>query len=234
VTGRTVVATANVQGTIRRGEARHVLRGILGVEPDLVGLQEWGPSRRRLLREPQEYLWVMPLLGGCVVGARADRFDLVESAARVLSVPGRADRREGWWGIEPARIAMVGVYRDKRQDRTVCLVSYHLVHGVQGGGRYREDRPVLVARHRSEVRSVQRIVDEHLALGHEVYAVGDSNFDGFRLEGLTSAWVGREHEPGTLGRLRKVDDVLGPGPATSVQLLASASDHKAVVATYAD
>jgi len=72
-------------------------------------------------------------------------------------------------------------------------------------------------------------VSEQLALGHVVLAVGDSNFDGARLAGLTSAWEGREGEPGTLGPRRKVDDVHGPGPASSVTLLATGSDHKAVL-----
>src|SRR3954451_7285008 len=67
-----------------------------------------------------------------------------------------------------------------------------------------------------------------------VYAMGDSNFDGLRLPGLTSAWEGRESDPGTLGPRRKIDDVFGPGPADSVRLLTSASDHKAVVVARRD
>jgi len=62
-----------------------------------------------------------------------------------------------------------------------------------------------------------------------VYAVGDANFDGLRLNGLTSAWEGRESDPGTLGPRRKIDDVHGPGPAASVTVLTSRSDHKAVI-----
>jgi hypothetical protein len=64
--------------------------------------------------------------------------------------------------------------------------------------------------------------------------VGDSNFDGLRLSGLTSAWAGSRDAPGTLGQHRKVDDVLGPGPAASVTMLSNASDHRAVLATRAD
>ena len=63
-----------------------------------------------------------------------------------------------------------------------------------------------------------------------MYALGDSNFDGLRLRGVTSAWRGREEEPGTLGPRRKVDDVhASRGSASSVTLLASDSDHRAVV-----
>jgi hypothetical protein len=68
-----------------------------------------------------------------------------------------------------------------------------------------------------------------------VYAVGDSNLDGLRLPGLTSAWEGREDEPGTLGEgTRKVDDVHGPGPASDVRRLTTPSDHQAVLATRLD
>ena len=68
-----------------------------------------------------------------------------------------------------------------------------------------------------------------------VYAVGDSNLDGLRLPGLTSAWEGREDEPGTLGSgTRKVDDVHGPGRASAVRRLTTPSDHQAVLVTRID
>jgi hypothetical protein len=73
------------------------------------------------------------------------------------------------------------------------------------------------------------VVDQQLALGRTVFAVGDSNFDGFRLAGLESAWAGREAEPGTLGGRRKIDDVHGPGPAEAVTTVITPSDHKAVL-----
>jgi hypothetical protein len=123
----------------------------------------------------------------------------------------------------------VAVYRDLRAERLVSLVDFHLTPAVQAKGRYRDDRPALAARHRQEVRRVQQVVDEQLARGRTVFAVGDSNFDGLRLAGLESAWEGREDEPGTLGRRRKVDDVHGPGPAESVTTLRTPSDHKAVL-----
>jgi hypothetical protein len=255
VPGHTVVATANVQETLGRDDARAALDGVLELAPDLVGLQEWNLSRHRLLRETGSvrlvpgigptigrrtsggipwYLWSTPIVGGCAVGARADRFKLISCSYRVLSRPGWADRRQGWLELEAPRIATVAVYRELDRDRTVCLLNYHLVYGAQSEGRYREDRPVLVDRHRAEIRRVQRVVDEQLARGCVVHAVGDSNFDGLRLSGLTSAWEGREGEPGTLGAQRKVDDVLGPGRATSVTLIDNASDHRAVIVTRSD
>jgi hypothetical protein len=101
---------------------------------------------------------------------------------------------------------------------------------VQALGEYREDRPLLVARHRREVRRLQGLVESLLARGHAVHALGDSNFDGLRLAGLTSAWEGRGDEPGTLGPRRQVDDVLSaPGRAVSVTRRSSDSDHQAVI-----
>lgn len=249
----TVVATANVLYTLGPAAARDALHGVVDLGPDLVGLQEWNPPRYRLLREMGSvslaprlglrlgsraagrrpgYHWVTPLVGGCAVGARADRFELVSHGSSVLSRPGRAERPDHWLSLEPPRVATVGTFRDLQTGRTVSLLSYHLAPGVQAGGRYRDDRPVLTARHQQEVSRVERLVSSRLARGHEVYAVGDSNFDGLRLRGLVSAWEGREGEPGTLGPHRKVDDVFALDRAVSVTLVTSASDHKALVVAH--
>jgi hypothetical protein len=253
-TGRTVVATANVLRSLGRREAREALELVLRHDPDLVGLQEWGLSRTGLLRETGEvdvrltrrlattrpatgssapYRWVSSW-GDCPVGLRTDRYDVLECSTRVLGWLGPADRGARPLSVVPPRVATVAVLRDRERDRVVSLVNYHLVPGVQARGRYREDRPLLAARHREEVRRLAQLVGEELARGREVHAVGDSNFDGLRLPGLTSAWEGREDEPGTLGARRHVDDVHGPGPAGSVTLVSTASDHKAVLVERAD
>src|SRR3954471_20749533 len=98
---QTTVATANVLYTLGADDARTALGDVLAVEPDLVGLQEWYPTRLRQLRQTGRvallpglslsrrrhghgrgsYVWQQPLLGGCVVGARADRFELRSSHA---------------------------------------------------------------------------------------------------------------------------------------------------------
>lgn len=244
MTSHSVVATANVNRALGADDARRALRGVLEHEPDLIGLQEWHPWRFRLLtetgrvavlrgrrigRRKDGYVWTSPILGDCVVGAHTERFSLVEARSVALSRLGRADKPERWLRIEPQHRATVATYEDRVVDRTVSLICYHLVPGVQTRGIYRDDRPLLAARHRQEVERLQALVDERHALGHTVYAVGDSNFDGLRLSGLTSAWEGREAEPGTWGARRKIDDVHGPGVPLSVRLIANASDHKAVV-----
>ncbi len=251
--GRTIdVATANIQDSLGAAAALSALNAVLALEPDLVGLQEWYPTRLRVLsrtgpvrlvlpgvtgwvgKAPATastpgYLWNAPLLGGCAVGARADRFEPVSCRTRLLSAPGLTDRGRRRRGPEPGRAATVTVHRDLHVDRTVCLVNFHLVSGVQSGGRYRQERPALVTRHRHEADALTALVREQLALGHVVHATGDSNFDGFRIDGLTSAWEGRTHHPGTLGPRRKVDDVHGPGPAERVTVVTTGSDHAALV-----
>jgi hypothetical protein len=251
MSGHTDVATANVLRSLPRDAARRALRDILALEPDLVGLQEWGMSRDLLLREtgsvrlpgglvtgraqsgqPGRYTWVSspPLLGGCPVGARSDRFELLDTRFEAVGRFGRVDRSAGPPPVAVPRIVTLAVFRDLRRDRIVSVVNFHLTPRVQARGRYREDRPLLVARHRAEVRRLDRLVGEQLSLGRVVYALGDSNFDGLRLVGLTSAWEGRDDETGTLvASRRKIDDVHGPGPVTAVLLLTTDSDHRAVV-----
>ena len=247
MSGHTVVASANILYKLGPDDARAALAQVLEAQPDLVGLQEWYVTRLRLLREFGEvrvvpgwrtggrdsaYHWVAAVAGGNVVGARADRFEPVSARVAFLSRVGRSDRADRFLRLEPPRQVTIGVFRDRTQDRPVAIMSYHLVPGVQQGSEYRTDRPRLRRRHESEIRRLEALVAEHQRAGHVVYAVGDSNFDGLRLAGLTSAWESRKDHPGTIGKAtRKVDDVHGPGPAGTVTLLTTPSDHRAVVAT---
>ncbi|MCX6396453.1 MAG: hypothetical protein NTV23_08210 [Propionibacteriales bacterium] len=249
----TSVATANLLFRLSRTDAARALRTVLAEEPDLVGLQEWYVSRTDLLRRTGDvllvpshgllrlpagrpgYHWVATIGAGCAVGARTDRFDLVEGRSVLLSGLGRAERDDYPFGAEPPRIAALGIFRDREVDRTIALISYHFVAGAQTGGAYRADRPLLVARHRQEVRRVEALVADLQQDGHTVYAVGDANFHLLPLTGLTSSWTGREDGPATIGPgTRKIDDVHGPGPATSVRLISTPSDHRAVIAVRPD
>lgn len=253
----TSVVSANLLFKLSRADAALALRTILAEEPDLIGLQEWYVSRTDLLRRTGgvmltpslgllriwsgsshrsgDYHWVATIGAGCAVGARADRFDLIEGRSVVLNGIGRAERTEYLFNAEPPRIAAVGIFRDRVVDRTVAIISFHLVPGAQRAGVYRADRPLLVARHQAEVRRIEELIAEYQRAGHTVYAVGDANFDLLGLAGLTSSWDGREDEPGTIGDgIRKIDDVHGPGPATSVRLIRTPSDHRAVLSVRPD
>ena len=229
----TLVATANVLDALDRAAARAAVETLLVEEPDLVGLQECGWSRRSLLPKT-DYAWFTPLYGGNPVGARRDRFTFLGARIRVLAGIGRSDRGARPVPVLPPRVATVAQLRDRLLDRSVTVVDFHLVPGAQAQGRYRADRPLLAARHAREVRRLQGLVGAELAAGHVTYAVGDSNFHGLRLPGLTSAWERHDEAPGTLGSTRRVDDVFGPGPAATVALLATASDHRAVLAARPD
>ncbi len=60
-------------------------------------------------------------------------------------------------------------------------------------------------------------------------AAGDANVHDFRLPGLVSCWLGHS-APGTLGT-RLVDAVFWPTAASSVTLVDTPSDHRAVIST---
>jgi hypothetical protein len=229
-----VVATANVLGSLGRREASRAVALVLEHRPDLLALQEWHPWRAGVLRRFDDYRWYQPLLGGCAVGGRKDRFAPMSRGTRLLSRPGRADRDGRPLGVEPARLASRVIQRDLETEGTVALIGYHLVSQVQGAGRYREDdRPRLVARHRRETTALHRLVAETVASGHATYAAGDSNFHGLRIPGLVSVWDRFPASRGTLGPTRQIDDVHGPTQPIDVVTVATPSDHLAVVATYA-
>lgn len=229
----TLVASANVLDALDRAAARAAVEAVLAEEPDLVGLQEWGWCRRSLLPQT-DYAWFTPLYGGNPVGARRDRFTFLAARVHLLAGIGRSDPGARPVPVLPPRVATVARLHDRLRDRTVSVVDFHLVPGAQAHGRYRTDRPLLAARHASEVRRLRGLVGSELAAGHVTFAVGDSNFHGLPLPGLTSAWEGRDDSPGTLGSTRRVDDVFGPGPAVTVTLVDTASDHRAVLAARPD
>lgn len=226
------MATANVLQTLGRPDAFATVAAVLERRPDVVGLQEWYPSRFGLGRHFEDYEWFLPLLGGCAVGSRRDRFVRLSRRSRLLSPPGRADRDGRRWGLEPPRLASVVIHRDLESGGTVALVDYHLVSQVQVADRYRDDRPELVARHRRETGALHRLVEEVRGAGHTTYACGDSNFHGFAIPGLVSAWAGRADGVGTLGPHRQVDDIFAALRPQHVALTTTPSDHRAVVATF--
>lgn len=226
-----LVAAANILDRLDRDRAAEALASVLAHAPDVVGLQEWGVTRRPILRAHNAYTWVAPLYGGNAVGFRRDRFGLLEHALRHIGHVGIADRGARPIRILPPRVATLVRLVDRATGSATSVIDYHLVPGVQSRGTYRADRPLLARRHRSETRRLRALVTRRLASGDNVIALGDSNFDGFELPGLVSAWTGRRDDPtGTLGSSRKVDDVFGAVAAEAVLLVRTASDHAAVLA----
>ncbi len=248
-TDELVVATANVQQDLSTYTAARALGLVLDAGPHVLALQEWYPRRWRLLTRwgslrpvPGAGMtfrghrggrldWCAGVVGGCVVGLDRARFRLTGCEPLVLSRPGRADRGEGWPGLEPSRVAVVARGEERSTGRRLAVVGYHLVHGVQQAGRYRDDRPRLAERHQGEVVRLSREVDRLQAEGNLVLALGDSNFHGLRLRGTTSAWASSGLQGGTLGP-RQVDDVHATWAPTSLATLATPSDHRALVVRY--
>ena len=249
------VATANVQSSLSAVDAGTAVGQVLDAMPDLVALQEWYPMRWRILRTcgcvhpvpgarwtaparatDAGYLWAAPFVGGTVIGARRDTFELVKARSLLLSGPGRAEWPAGWRGLQPARFATVALLRRRRASEgpagSVAFASYHLVSGVQRGGAYRPDRPRLVARHQQEVRRLSALVEELRRRHPEVYVAGDGNFDGLRLPRLASCWDEPGDHLGTLGPRRRVDDIHGPVRPSGVRLIETPSDHRSVVADF--
>jgi hypothetical protein len=228
-----VVVTHNIAQALPLPLAEEALDAVLAQRPDVVGLQECYPRRWQLLRAKGAFAWSHPLVGGCVVGVSRERFAGLSARGHRLSWPGRADRGEAPLGFEPPRVCVVVRCEERLTGVRFALVGFHLVHGVQLSGEYRRDRPRLVARHQGEVARLSQLVQRLEDEGRLVVAMGDSNFTGLSLPGLTSAWTGRHTAPGTLGR-RRVDDVHAPAAPTSVVTIGTPSDHRAVVAAYAD
>lgn len=225
------VATVNVECVLTRAAAGRVVGQVLDRRPDLAALQEWTANRRLVLRGVSPaYRWREPLVGDCAVGWRVSRCTVTGREQRWLSPPGGAERSDHWLRLEPPRRASVVTCRIAGVRAPVSLVSFHLVPGVQALGKYRPDRPVLASRHRGEVAALGRWVAALMAGGHLVFAAGDTNFHGLALPGLQSVWAGRPGIP-TLGN-RQVDDIFSLMPAMSVETIATASDHRAVVASY--
>jgi hypothetical protein len=228
-----VVVTHNIAQTLPAPKAARALGAVLERKPDVVSLQEWYVGRRRLLPSRAAVVWFPSFVGGCVVGISRERFVGCSSRAHRLSWPGHSDRRESGLGLEPARVAVVVRCRDRVTGQRFAFVGFHLVHGVQLAGTYRPDRPRLASRHQGEVSRLSLLVQRFQGNGHQVVAMGDSNYSGLQLPTLTSAWTGRESDEGTLGP-RQVDDVFAPRAPSSVLTMSTPSDHRALFATYAD
>lgn len=241
-----LVATANVQVRLPHAAALRCLDPLLDIGADVVVLQEWSPARALLLRgsgpvrftpgplrlpaRTARYSWVQTI-GDSTIGLRRDRLIFERARPLLLSGFSRGENPTRPFGIEPAQTGLVVRCRDRAGGTPISVVGYHLVAGVEAGGRPREDRPRLVARHRREVRRVGAAVAVEQAAGRVVYAAGDANVVGLELPGLVSAWADQAPGEGTCGR-RRIDDVFAPGAAASVTLLENPSDHRPILAEY--
>jgi len=241
-----LVATANVRVRLPHAAALTCLGPLLDAGADIVVLQEWSPARALLLRgsgsvrftpgplrlpgRTVAYSWVQTI-GDSTIGLRRDRLVFERARPMLLSGFSWGESPTRPLGIEPAQTGLVVRCRDRARGTPISVVGYHLVAGVEAGGRLRDDRPHLVARHRREVRRVGAAVAIEQSARRIVYAAGDANVVGLELPGLMSVWAGQPPGEGTCGG-RRIDDIFAPGPAESVALLDTPSDHRPILAEY--
>lgn len=228
-----VVATANIKVTLPRDVAGHALARVLDAGgPTIVGLQEWGTGRNRVLTRicrGNGYTWTRPKGCGPVLWDTATH-RLLSARARRLASAGFVGRLPGRRSNLPDSLAALVILADD-QGRETCVLNVHLTAEVQYGTGYRTSpaHRHRVRRHKREVRSIANIARRQRRKGRTVIVLGDVNYHGLAIPGLVSCWEGRHG--GTLGN-RAVDVVYTSRHADSLTTIPTASDHKAVVVGY--
>lgn len=227
----TTIATANIFAGLPRKVAELALDKVLTeTRPHIVGVQEWGTARNpamRRLAHKHGMEWTRVPGAGPVMWDK--RLNLVRAEPRRLARAGFMGRLAGRSPTLPDSIAALVIL--EHNGREAAVLNVHLTAEVQYGADYRRDpaHRARVRRHRREVRSIANIARRQRRKGRDVYVVGDFNYAGLVIPGLTSCWLGRDG--GTLGN-RAVDIVFATSPAVRVRTIATASDHDAVAATY--
>lgn len=229
-----IAATANIRETLPHKVAELALDKVLtAANPHIIGVQEWGTSRNpamKRLAHKHGMQWTRVSGAGPIMWA--DHLRLVKARPVTLARASRMGWLPGRRTHLPASVAALAILTNEYGHETSVL-NVHLTAEVQYGAGYRTDKAhrARVRRHKREVKAIARIARNQRRKGREVYVLGDTNFDSMRLPGLESCWTGHS-SPGTLGN-RTVDHVFGKAPAASVRRIGTASDHFAVVATYA-
>ena len=227
----TRVATANIRVTLDHLQAAQALNDVLSMNPDLGGLQEFGSSRDSLLKAASGYDYARNSIGGGPVFWRRDRYGLLRCRAVRLSRAEFVGNLAARKSRLPASWATVAILSDDDTGAEPAVVNFHLTAEVQYGGGYRTDRAhrLRVWRHKREVRRLMRLARRLRRRGRPVYLLGDTNFDGLKLRGLTSCWEGRDGK--TLGG-RAVDVIFADRKPRAVRTVKTASDHRGVIADY--
>lgn len=229
----TRVATANVFKGLDHKQAAHALVEVLAFMPDLGGLQEWPTGRDSILKSAAAYDFARNDAGGGPVFWRRDRYALVRGPrAVVLARRSFVGHLTGRKSTLPTNYATLAILCDDETGGEVAVINFHLTAEVQYGGGYREDKAhrARVRRHKREKRKLGRVARRQKRKGRKVYALGDGNYDGLRIRGLVSCWVGQPHT-GTLGK-RCVDAVFSTHKSRLVTTVATGSDHRAVISDY--
>ena len=220
------LASHNVWVNLDDTHAEHAVSKVLRYRPDIIGLQEWGRSRRTILRDlgrvtafpriryhvgpPHKqagYVFAYPI-GGQPVGVNAAVLEIVAVRRRKLSAKRPGVRAT--YGTE-----LIAQLRDTGE--TVAVLNVHPVA--------HHDRPQNKAAHTEAVESIREWAEEWA--GFRRYVMGDMNARNVRIPGLRSCWDGRPAE-GTF-RGRAIDHIYGIHPFHTVRVVNTTSDHHAVV-----
>ena len=178
-----------------------------------------------------------PRYGENALRLAADRYRLERAGHVAVGGLGRADRGRADRAGPAAADRPAGRLRDRTTGRPVSVVVHHLVPGVQRAGGYARTGRCWWRGTAARWPGCGPWSPASSPAGRRSGRSATATSTGSALPGLVSAWEGRRDDPrGTLGTssARKIDDVLGPGPADEVLLLTSASDHAAVLARRAD
>lgn len=224
------LGTHNVLVSLSDDDASSCVETMLKRRPFILGLQEVGRSRRKVLERharrvrflvgrrrrarahPREgYVYAYPPRGGQPLVVDAARGQLVKVRRVKLSRRRRGVR---------ATYGTAGWIR-RRGGRMVRVLNVHPVA--------HRDRPANAA---AAAESKRRIEAWVASCEGDVYVMGDMNEKLMRLAGMPSCWVGDEDPPGTGPGGHTIDHVYGADEAEWAEVVHTKSDHNGVIAGY--
>lgn len=229
------LATANIFAHMTLSEAAAGVDTVLvtsGTTDVILALQEWAAGRQSILHDlAKRGLGSCRPAGGGGPIVHAARYSSLHCRAVTLARAEVMGHLIGRKNRLPASVANLTVLHDDETGDDLAVINFHLTAEVQSAGRYRRDvaHRLRVQRHKRERRRLSALVRAQQRKGRVVYALGDSNFDGFALPPLRSCWRGRKG--GTLDG-RAVDIVFAETEADTVKTVVTGSDHRAVVCVY--
>jgi hypothetical protein len=222
----------NCRVTVPIGKVERDLRRVLP-KCDVLGLVEWGKERRQMVRAMDKYDIATPGHRSGSVAWDNGRFRLVRSRYEVAAEGRHVGRIKGLRTRLPDYQVAVVTLRDlttggdgRDQDYITVIVCHAPVW--RPGGRAKMHREYLTA--------VAKLHRRYERAGHAVYTLGDWNrtprFMARFAEqaNAVSLWTARK--PRATHHRRSIDDIYSRCRAREVALIDTASDHRAVLATY--
>lgn len=225
------LASHNVKVDLDDTHAGNSVARVLRTRPDIIGLQEWGRSRRSVLRnlgrvtmfpnlryhvgpphQQSGYVFAYPL-GGQPIGVNAEKVEIV--SVRRIKLSSKRPGVRPTFGTEL-------VCQIRETNETVAVLNVHPVA--------HHDRPDNKAAHAEAVENIQRWAESWGGFRH--YVMGDMNSSRVTIPGLRSCWDG--NPAGGTFRGRAIDHIYGRDGFAHAFTVNTRSDHHAVVADEKD